>query len=428
MDFRLWSLPVLALLGCGIFALSLQELYAYRGIVPISFEVGNAVLAITWLGLAATIYPREMRLPSDLFLVFYVIVGFLWGALLWPATGLLSIDGGVLMMVLLYLPALAVVLLRRAAASAAKEFFLPIMAFRREHLHVPLLVLLAIAGVVAFGAVGDGGFGIDSAYDRRLGGRDALSGQMAGYALNMAMNGGAPLLAFIAGWRRKPMLLFLALCFAVFAFWLLGLKSLFVYVPALAAAGFALRLPWMARQFPLLIVLGLIVAYGIVCLEVSDGSYSLLADYVVRRVSMVQPQVQSYYLDAWLSLQFGAKLVGAPVGNYSDWTFMIGESYLNNPATNANTNAFFYALLKSGLIGYAMAIIVVALFMVVLDAFFVRTGMPEFFAIAGLFGVLISEQAYTTALLSSGVFLCLALVTLFSYPSRRSNTELDWNT
>ncbi|MBO6633381.1 MAG: hypothetical protein JJ911_09340 [Rhizobiaceae bacterium] len=429
MDFRIWLLPILAMLGFEIYDLNLQEMNAYYGFVPLELGFESVTLGVVWLGLAAIVFPAQIRSPSDLFLAFYVLISVIWGAFLWPETGLLSLEQGLLMLFLLYFPAFSILAARRFIAPIAENHVIPIYLFRRDGIHIPLVVLLGAVGITSFLIIGQGGFGLDTVYERRLAGRDALSQMFfLGYALNMAVNGAAPLAGFVAGWRRSLVLFLAVLCFAVFTFWILGLKSPIINIIALGGVGFVLRYAKLRRYLPLLMVSGAVALYGYVFFSVWDGSYSAIADYFVRRLTLVQPQVQSYYLHAWFALEPGAKLFGSDIHGYADWTFLIGGTYLGSPDTNANTNAFFYSLLRSGIVGYLIAVAVLSAFNVCVDALFAHTRMPELVAISGLYGILISEQAYTTALLSSGIFLCLVLIVLFSYPSHLSNPKLIWTT
>ncbi|MCR9195462.1 hypothetical protein [Oceaniradius stylonematis] len=423
---RFLALLTLAALGFAIYDVNLQQANAYIGFRPIRFDFAHALLLFTWSALAATLMPRNIRAPSDLFLFFYVVICFLWGGALWQATGILTIDEAVAMMALLYLPAFALLAARRFLFERVRGFVLPVLLFPRHMLALPLAGLLLGAAAIAVVAIGPpDSFGLDTVYDRRLAGRDALAGRsLAGYAINMTVNGIAPLLAFMAGWRRSPTLLFVTMGYVVLMFVLLGLKSPALNVVALAAAGYMLSMPGTRRSFVALGLAGLAAIYGFVLWEVSDGGYSALADYVVRRISLVQPQVQSYYTELWLELAPAQKLLGAPLQHYSDWTFLVGDRFLGSDQTNANTNAFLHALVKAGLPAYVLAIVVIAAFLLILDAMFDRSAMPEFVAIGGLYGILISEQAYTTALLSSGIFLSVALVMLFSYGTTRSDWKL----
>ena len=420
MDFRVWMLPLMAGLGFVVYDWNLQAQYAYEGMTPIATDLGWWVVFVVWSMLAATILPRRIRLPSDMFLLFYTVACFIWGSALWGATGLLSVEGAIVLMLLLYLPAFAIRAAQRFALPVAGRFVLPVRWFSRSHLYVPLSLLLALGAAAAMSTLGSGDFGLDTVYVRRLAGREALDGQaFAGYAINMTINGIVPLLAFMAGWRRSPLLFAIAGAFVLLMFWLLGLKSPFLNVFVLGGLGFLMRERRLEGWLIPLMLATLIVFFAYVVRDVAVSEYSTLADYVVRRVAMVQPQVQSYYVDHWLGLDWWHRVFGAPLETYSDWTFLIGHKYLHNPESNANVNGFIYALVRGGLAGYMLAVAAVLAFCVAVDAMFENSAAIEFVGLAGLYGVLVSEQAYTTALVSSGVLLCLAFIILFSYPSRR---------
>lgn len=420
MDFRLWMLGALAVLGFIIYDWCLQGLNAYGGMLPISAEFGWAVILVFWIMLTATVVPRRIKRPSDLFLLFYSISCLMWGSILWNATGLLQLQDALVLLLLLYLPALSIKISQRVGLPIAKAYFTPVRLASQSYLYLPLTLMLAFAGLIAFGTIGAGDFGIDNVYDRRLAGRDALQGQvLVGYAINMTVNGAAPLLAFLAGWRRSPLLLGIVGCFVVLMFWLLGLKSPIINVAILFVVGFFLRTRGLDRWLVPALLAALVAIFAFSTLEILRGGYSTIADYGIRRVILVQPQIQSFYIHRWLISPLSEQLLGGSLGRYSDWGYLIGDLYLHNVNDNANTNGFLYALMQGGLAGYVAAIVIVTCFCTIADAFFETTGAAAFLGLTGLYGILVSEQNYTTALASSGIALCLALTMLFSYPSRR---------
>jgi hypothetical protein len=420
MDLRIWMLPVLGFLSLAVYDWNLQQLYAYQGLVPVDAGLDWWFVFVVWMILTATVVPPRIRQPSDLFLLFYSVACLMWGGVLWGATGFLSMEEALLLLGLLYFPALCIRLARFWLLKSATTLILPIQLFERRHLYLPLTLLLAVGAFAALVAIGSGDFSTDTTYDRRLAGRAALGDQvLAGYAIGMTVNGIAPLMAFTAGWRRSPALFAISIAFVVLMFWLLGMKSPLVNVLTLGGIGFLLRDRRFDRWLVPLLLGCMIVLFAYVAREAATGSYSALADYVVRRVALVQPQVQSYYLDHWLTLDWSHRLKGAPFEPHTDLTFMIGHKYLHNAAANANVNGFVYALVRGGPVGYGMSVLVVVGFCLAVDAMFENSSAIEFVGLAGLYGILVSEQNYATALVSSGVALCLALVILFSYPSRR---------
>src|SRR5690606_31940687 len=161
------------------------------------------------------------------------------------------------------------------AAPSARDFIIPVYLFRPAHLHWPLAGVLVLAALVALSTLGQGSFGLDNVYERRLAGREVLGGNVvAAYLIPMSLNGAAPLLAFMAGWRRSPLLLVVAVAFAVLIFWLLGLKGSFIYIAAMFGIGVAVGVPYLRRAMIPIGMACLVLVLAVTAIQVSDGSYS----------------------------------------------------------------------------------------------------------------------------------------------------------
>lgn len=401
----------------------IQPLYAYEGLLPLGIGSDFFILAPIWIFLTAGFIPPSIRRPSDFFLFFYNITCVVWGAVLWGSTGLLSFNGALLLMVVLLIPNIFFLPLRTPLAGFASTYFPPVQLAKARRNTVPLLLLVALGGLLAYLAIGNGSFNWQQIYDRRLEARDALAGgafaTLAGYAMNTATNGAVPMVAFIAGFRRSLLLFLIAVAYMLELYWLIGQKSGFIYLITLSCIGFMLPIGAFWKRFVPLSFVAAIAIYGTSLLMFFRTGSTALADYFVRRISTVQPEIQSYYIDLFSSASWHEVLFGVGKGHYSDVTYLVGDRYLHNPASNADVNAFVYSLVSRGLIGYAVAIFIITLIYAVLDSFAEKTGRSEFFGLGALFALLIAEQAYTTVLLSSGTAICLVLLMLFSYPSAR---------
>jgi len=148
---------------------------------------------------------------------------------------------------------------------------------------------------------------------------------------------------------------------------------------------------------------------------------SVIADYIIRRTFMVGMQIQTYYFDAifYSHVFLDNLLFGLDLQDEKSPTFFIGETYFLNPETNANTNAFLYALAKTGCLGLLCCIAFICIFLCALDKKYAKIQSINMIAIASLYTVLILEQAYTTALISSGILLLFCLVSISSSKSPR---------
>ena len=97
--------------------------------------------------------------------------------------------------------------------------------------------------------------------------------------------------------------------------------------------------------------------------------------------------------------------------SYSDVTYYIGSEYIGNYETNANTNTFLYFLLKFGIIGYLINVIVVSGILFFLDSIYLKNKSYIVLFTGIFFSILICESSFTTTLFTSGLLIFI----LFSY-------------
>lgn len=414
-----WAwLALLSALALVLYVGQFEDTNAYIGIAPMQelTEVSYWLVLATWLGLAASLFPVRVRYPSDIFLALYVIGTGLWSAAYWPATQLVSLPQSLLLAALLLLPAILVKAVQIVVCNVPLRLPAMPIALPRAHLTSALGAVLLLAGLLGYRAAGaDGGFDFEEAFVRRLAGRDNFAGHaVAAYLVQMSMNGVAPLLAYVGAWRRSWSPVLAALAFAIFSFWLVASKAPLLFVILLAALGYLVRTGRVVH-FARWLVLTLAVAIGVSTLELWAFDLSLIAEFVIRRMVLVSSTIQVYFFDALardglLSLLSG----GLSTSGYATPEYFIGATYMGNEATNANTSAYLHQLAVGGLLSYLAVAFGTALFTGALDLRFVRGRHTDGFALAALIGVLLVEQAFTTALVSSGVLLCLLLCLVFS--------------
>ena len=136
----------------------------------------------------------------------------------------------------------------------------------------------------------------------------------------------------------------------------------------------------------------------------------------------VVTQNQSYFIDLFFhNSSFMNYLFGTH--HEKPITFIVGEIYYNSQTANINTNAFFYALLENGIFGYALSLFAISSFFMLLDVFYEKYKIREFLAIATIYSLLLSEQAYTTAFISSGVGFVFFVFILFRYKQKHYSKE-----
>jgi len=409
-----------ALLSAGAVTLYVRQFVdtnAYIGIGELPFHrIEYWWLMAVWLMVVALVTPARPRAPSDVFLCLYVVGCALWSASYWPATGLLDVGGAAVLMAVLVFPALAVQATRVFVSRASRVGSPWLAMFGRDQLVPTIIGLLLLAALLSYRVAGDdAGFSFEEAHVRRLQGRDTFSGNaVAAYLLQMSANGLAPFVAFLGVLRRSKLAMLSAIGFAMLCFWLLGLKSPVVNVLVLGGLGWLVRSGRVGSVTAMLTsALAAVLALAVIELWLFD--ISLIAEFGIRRVILVNATIQSYFADAlshtrWLALlASGFDLAGHPTAEY-----YIGATYMGSELTNANTNAFLHELSVNGVLGYLAVVAGACVVLGWCDRVWLRDHRADGFAFAAILGILMVEQAFTTALISSGLVLCILMSSLFS--------------
>src|SRR5690606_20842576 len=154
--------------------------------------------------------------------------------------------------------------------------------------------------------------------------------------------------------------------------------------------------------------------------------YSYIADYFIRRAYAVIAQLQGAYV-AYMLENFGLKdwLAGFAQLSNEPVSFLLGEWYFGNKNTNANTNAFLYSMLNGGVSGYVLAIVFITAIFSTLNYLYLKRGDKVIMSVALLYALLLTEQSYTTALLSSGIAASILIFILLRPSSNMSPGSLN---
>jgi len=388
----------------------IAEENAYAGMQPWEItSFGWVILAMALL-LIAFIVSRIKGSPSDLFVVFYSAIPVISFFALTSTSG--KINNSILLPSLLVVifPLFSILVFRHLVPKIKWSGVVPSIIIERILLGILFLVII----FSYINPPASAGFDIITSYDRRLEGREIYTaGSLIAYALAMCMNGFAPYLAFRGAVSGRKLLSTAALGAVIFFYWLLGVKAPIVFVLLAYLLGLLIKKDKLS-SFAKYFLCGIIGMYVLVQVEwwLFDN-YSIIADYGFRRLFPVQAEVQGYYFDSLMVDTPSAWnwLIGASDQTFQA-TYYIGEKYMGNLDSNVNTNAFLYAFLTNGLLGYIFAVFFVSVFLIVVDRLYRSTQNPIYLLIGFIYGVLVTEQAFTTAMVSSGVGL-LFLLTLF---------------
>lgn len=412
--FFLFFLVILGLAYFGYSTGGIQERNAYFGLQPLSYPISSIIVSFLWLIVCAVFMPKKMGRPSDAFFIFYIVFVALPGAVFWGVSGVQNPYFGLSLMVWVCLPLVLVALLRPMLSYIFAVKVGRISLFSYSKRPVVLVTFLAAAMIMGYLIAGhSGGFDWQFMYERRLSGREVFPvGSPSAYVFSMSVNGFAPFLAFYAGFHRKKQYFLIAILFEIFAFWLIGVKAPFLYVLLMYVFGrIALSKKIGAIHLFITKIYALVLLLAVI--EYFFGGV-FISEVFTRRATVAPPFLQGIYLryieETFINIW--QWLVGVDVSG--GISLHIGEYYMGLVGLNANTNAFLYALAEGGVVGFFTSVLFVAAFLSFLDRVYIKNSDAMCMALGALYSMLLTEQAYGTAFLSSGIFVGTVLFLLSS--------------
>ena len=403
----LYSICTIAVITTYVFQIG--EANYYTGMQPWNMDMSGLGILVAGLFIIIMMSMQTSGLPSGFFVVFYSSIVVLSFVSLNSSSG--TVDG------LRLLFSFQLILVPLIAVWIAGKMNLQI---KFNGLLSPKVVegivfgiVLLVSALAALNPPSSAGMDLVGSLDRRLEGRDLYGdGSLMSYALAMTMNGLTPYLSYKAGVLNRIRLLLAALGFDVLFFWLLGVKAPFLYVFLAYFMG-VLVAKKKHKNFAIYFLYAIVLLFGINLLEWLFFDYSFISDYFFRRLFAVQAQVQGYYLD--FIMESGTtswNFLTGSAGSAFKPTFYIGEFYFGDADANANTNAFLYAFSLNGIFGYIFAALFVIVALTVFDALYRSSKNPAYLYLGFIYGLLLVEQAFSTAMVSSGVGLLFLLVLL----------------
>lgn len=401
---RIFWVGALVIVILSTYQLLIAETNAYLGYMSFAIDLPYLSTLLVSLFILVWFIPVRVTKPSDFFRLLYGSLALLPYVVLHGIRGEVEPTEYMMNFCVLMLPMFAV---------QAGSFFMPALrvpAFFGQNQIIWILTFLCVLGLFNVFAVStsSAGFSINDVYDRRLEGREIFPDRSFFAYLNSAVvNGFAPLLAFIAGWRRRNLLFLFAIVCVLGYYYVLGFKAPVLFVLLSYAMGWMEsknKLELTGRFFWLL----LLALFALFMIEYVFSGFSLVGDYFFRRVYGVTAFLSASYFDfinisevsaAWSALD--------GIDATEPITFIVGETFLGAPGLNANTNTFLYALAGGGIVGFGATVLLVVMVFCSLDAVYRSKKNPILLYLGFLYGVLLMEQAATTALVSSGIGLLI---------------------
>jgi hypothetical protein len=258
-------------------------------------------------------------------------------------------------------------------------------------------------------------FSFLDSYERRISARETVTG-LLGYFFQMSSNGFAPILAFLAIYNRNYKYLLFAFAFAISAYGFLGLKAPFGYVVLMCFVGYCFLKCFSNIIYFFVLIMTVLIFFGL--LEFFLFDFSWIADIFIRRVNLSSPLTQMHYLDFIFAQSNNNYSFFTGIQKTQSITYLIGEIYHKSILANENTISFLTELGQRGILGYFFNVIFLIFFYGFLQYLDKVYKHKVWMAIATLYALLLLEQSYTVAFVSSGIGLITVLLLMFSYKKK----------
>lgn len=382
----------------------------YEGFNNLNFSFSFLFSAIIICLLLVYHIPMKLVKPSDFYLTFYLIIVVYSNFFFSSGLGYLESSQSILLLLLLYFPVIFFVILRKYKFRLNFKYL-----FSNKIFIISIVIFSVLAAFQIYNSSSHiGSFGFLNSYERRLSGREIFSsGMIISYIISILFNTIAPFLAFYSSLKSNRYTLVISLLLCILSYWSIGLKSVFLYVFIFYLIGLFLnRKNFIKSNYIFISVLALSL---IILMEYFITNQSFIAQLMLRRIFFVGAKLQNMYFDAFSNLPYSELFFGKNINNFSDVTYFIGEEYIDNPLTNANTNTYLYFLLKFGFIGYFINVFVVSGIFLLLDSIYLKNKSYIALFTGMFFAILICESSFTTSLFTSGL-LFFIILSFFTNP------------
>jgi hypothetical protein len=274
-----------------------------------------------------------------------------------------------------------------------------------------ITIILLFVFIATFAKM-DISFSFLDSYERRISAREKVTG-LLGYFFQMSYNSFAPILAFLAIYNRKYKYLFFAFAFVICAYAFAGLKAPFAYVVLMSFIGYYFSKRFNNIVYVLVLLTTTLIFFGL--LEFFLFDFSWIVDIFVRRAMLFPAVTQAHYLD--FIFDHSNNKYSFLTGNQEpkSISYVVGEIYSKNILANQNTISFLTELGQRGILGYFFNILFLIFFYNFLQYLDRVNKHKVWIAIAIIYALLLLEQSYTVAFVSSGIGLITILLLMFAY-------------
>jgi len=385
-----------------------------------ALNAGVIAVVFSWVFIAIYLFPSRIKKASDIFFVIYIPIAFIGNSFVWLYIESLDEVGSLFLLLLNATPFFFMKFIMKLFGKIRLKITLP-TGIPSEFFPVSLSFLLTVSLIVCFFINGDiGSFDFASHYDRRLAMMERIASsdnKVLAYFLNMTTVGVLALLAFVAGCHKKsiPALFggFFIIIFSIAQFWLFGTKSTLFYGVFMFCLG-RFYSHGDFEKLPMYFLWTLVLVSLVAVFDRFLNEIPYVNAVIINRAFVLTAEVQNHYLDAVIHMQPGAIFDGLRLGDYRSVDFFIGQEYYQNPNAEVNASALISSLAVGGWQLYVTCVFCICVFFLFMDMLHRRMHQPNAIAIAAMYAICLLNQSFSVALVSSGVFLSLLLVMIFS--------------
>lgn len=386
------------------------ETNKYMGFNELSFDLNLFYSLLFIVVLFSCFFKCNQNSPQYILIGILLCYSYIWFFVFFSVAGYSNIKLIFLGGFIFLLPVILLVLTEKYLKINYK-FGISKRGLIKLRVEFVIMTIFLFVFIVMFAKM-DINFSFLDSYERRFLAREKVTG-LLGYFFQMSTNSLAPILAFLAIYNRNYKYLLFAFAFVICAYGFLGLKAPFAYVVLMSFVGhyFSKRDNNVVYLFVLLMTT--LIFLGL--LEFFLFNSYFIADIFIRRVNISPALTQMHYLDfIFTQSQSNYSFL---LGNQDDQyiTYRIGETYYKDPSLNANTISFLQELGQRGILGYFFNVFFLVFFFSLLQYLYKVYKHKIWMAIASNYALLLLEQSYSIAFVSSGIGLITILLLIFSY-------------
>ena len=401
-----------------IYNFSIYPQNTYMGYVAIDNSFFEQISVLTFVLLPTLYLPLNINFPSNVIIWMMYLFSYLPTAII----GLQFLDSTTDYLCLLLILNLAVITFLWASSLNLK-----INTNRMFNLYgLDKAILLFVIGFTVFfiWSLINFQFNLNflDIYERRMDAREVQLGLMA-YFMSFLRNAFLALSVYLLIFKK------IAIYFILVIF---GLGGIFIFdgtktaiILPLVSLGYAIFLRNGYVKSPLLFV-GIsisVILMGII--ESSFSTTSLISEYLIRRIFVVPGILNCYYFDSFNQDVFGFYISGDYGKTFNtfkmpDLGYYVGYNYLGKLSasylsSNANTGIWLNGFAQFGIFGVIIVSILSGLVSNIIN-FLSKKSFHYYGSIVAIItGIIWSEQALQTSMLTGGVFISILILLHLNY-------------